>query len=60
MFERIECEREVDGHWIAEIVEIFGAMAYGISRDDAVTRAIEVARQVIAERSISSDSTPSN
>lgn len=57
MVEWIECERETDGRWIAEIVSIPGAMAYGASRDEAVVRAIEIALRVISDRTHSSDNT---
>jgi len=46
----IECERETDGRWIAEIVEIPGAMAYGATRDEAMGRAEIVALRTIADR----------
>jgi predicted RNase H-like HicB family nuclease len=34
----IECDHETDGRWIAEIVQIPGAMAYGATRDEATAR----------------------
>ena len=46
----IEAEREVDGRWIAEVMEIPGAMAYGDTRKDAVAKAQALALRVIAER----------
>ena len=46
----IETEREVDGRWIAEVMEIPGAMAYGETRKDAVAKARALALRVIAER----------
>jgi len=46
----IECERETDGRWIAEIVQIPGAMAYGATRDEALARAEVVALRAIADR----------
>ena len=39
----IECEREADGRWIAEIVQIPGAMAYGATREEDMARAEIVA-----------------
>jgi predicted RNase H-like HicB family nuclease len=45
----IECEREEDGRWIAEIVQIPGAMAYGETRDEAMARAEIVALRAIAD-----------
>ncbi len=35
----IEYEREEDGRWIAEIIELPGVMAYGNSPDDAMAHA---------------------
>jgi predicted RNase H-like HicB family nuclease len=46
----IECEREEDGRWIAEIVQIPGAMAYGATRDEAVARAEIVALRTLADQ----------
>ena len=46
----IEVEREQDGRWIAEVVEIPGAMKYGGSRDEAIARAEALALRVLAER----------
>ena len=46
----IETEREVDGRWIAEAMEIPGAMAYGETRKDAAAKARALALRVIAER----------
>jgi predicted RNase H-like HicB family nuclease len=60
MVERIECEREADGRWIAEIVSIPGAMAYRASQDQAMALALAVAQRVIADRILSSDDTPSD
>jgi predicted RNase H-like HicB family nuclease len=46
----IECEREEDGRWIAEIVQIPGAMAYGRTRDEAIARAEIVALRTLADQ----------
>ena len=46
----IETEREIDGRWIAEAMEIPGAMAYGETREDAAAKARALALRVIAER----------
>jgi len=40
----IEIEREEDGRWIAEVVELPGVMTYGGTRDEAL------ALRVIADR----------
>lgn len=39
----IETEREEDGRWLAEVMEILGAMAYGQTRAEAIRRARIVA-----------------
>ena len=46
----IETERERDGRWIAEVMEITGAMAYGETRKDAMAKAQALALRVISER----------
>ncbi len=46
----IECEREEDGRWIAEIMQIPGAMAYGATRDEAIARAEIVALRALADK----------
>ena len=47
---RIELEREEDGRWIAEVVELPGALAYGQTREDAILKAKALALRVIADR----------
>jgi len=46
----IELDREDDGRWIADVVALPGAMAYGASRDEAIARAEAIALRVLAER----------
>ena len=46
----LECEREEDGRWLAEVVELPGAMAYGNSADEAMAKAEVLALRVLAER----------
>ncbi len=45
----IETERETDGRWIAEIPQILGAMQYGKTREQAITRAEALALRVVDE-----------
>ena len=47
---RIELEREADGRWIAEVVELPGVLAYGSSQDDAIPHAQALALRVVADR----------
>jgi predicted RNase H-like HicB family nuclease len=46
----LETEREVDGRWIAEIVQLPGVIAYGDSREEAVAKAEALALRVLADR----------
>lgn len=50
MIFRIEVEQEEDGRWIAEVIELPGALAYGMSREDAIGRAKALALRALAER----------
>jgi len=47
---KIEIEKEVDGRWIAEVPELPGVMAYGNSRDEAISKAEALALRVLADR----------
>jgi len=47
---RIEIEREEDGRWIAEVHDLPGVMAYGKSREEAITKVQALALRVIADR----------
>jgi predicted RNase H-like HicB family nuclease len=47
---RIECEREEDGRWIAEIPRLPGALAYGVTRDEAMVRVEALALRALAEQ----------
>lgn len=47
---KIEVEREEDGRWLAEVVELPGVMAYGDDQDAAVSKVQALALRVIAER----------
>jgi predicted RNase H-like HicB family nuclease len=46
----IEFEQEADGRWIAEIPEIPGVLAYGVTPLQASARAKALALRVLAER----------
>jgi len=47
---KIETEREQDGRWLADVVDLPGTMAYGNTRDEALTAAEALAFRVIADR----------
>ena len=46
----IECEREDDGRWLAEVPQLPGALAYGASANEAMAKAQALALRVLAER----------
>ena len=46
----IECEREEDGRWLAEVPQLPGVLAYGSSADDAMAKAEILALRVLAKR----------
>jgi predicted RNase H-like HicB family nuclease len=46
----LECEQEDDGRWLAEVLELPGALAYGGSQDEAMAKAEVLALRVLAER----------
>ena len=46
----IELDREDDGRWIAEALELPGVICYGQTRDEAISNAERLAIEVIADR----------
>lgn len=46
----IELDQEDDGRWIAEVVDIPGALAYGASPDQAKAKAKAIALRVLADQ----------
>ena len=51
-----EVEQEVDRRWLVEVVAVPGALAYGATRDEAVTRTEVVAIWAMADRLASGES----
>jgi predicted RNase H-like HicB family nuclease len=47
---KIEIDREEDGRWIAEIVDLPGVLAYGQTREAAIERVKAMSLRVIADR----------
>ncbi len=47
---KVEIEREEDGRWISEIPELPGVMAYGRSREEAISKVKALALRVMADR----------
>ena len=54
----IEIEREEDGRWITEVPELPGVLAYGESREEAITHAQALALRVLADRIEHGESVP--
>ena len=46
----IELDREEDGRWIAEVLELPGVMSYGTTREEAISNSEKLAIEVIADR----------
>jgi predicted RNase H-like HicB family nuclease len=47
---KVEIEREDDGRWLAEVLELPGVLAYGDTQDLALSKVQALALRVIAER----------
>jgi len=45
----IECEQEVDGRWLAEVIELPGVLTYGANKNEAIVKVETLALRVIAE-----------
>jgi predicted RNase H-like HicB family nuclease len=46
----VKLEAETDGRWIAEVTDLPGVLAYGVTRADAVAKLQALALRVLAER----------
>jgi len=46
----IELDREADGRWIAEVIDLPGVLAYGKTRDQALAIVEALALRVVADR----------
>ena len=55
---KIQCERETDGRWIAEIEELPGVLAYGKTKKEAIAKAEALALRVISEKIEHGESSP--
>lgn len=54
----VEHEREDDGRWLAEVIELPGVLAYGQTSDEAIAKAQALALRVLADRLENGDSAP--
>ena len=46
----VEYEREDDGRWLAEVIELPGVLAYGGTENEALAKAQALALRVLADR----------
>lgn len=46
----LEIDRETDGRWIAEVLDLPGVLVYAPTRDHAMARAKALALRVVADR----------
>ena len=46
----LECEREEDGRWLAEVSQLPGVLAYGASANEAMAKAEVLALRVLADQ----------
>ncbi len=56
----LEVEQEDDGRWLAEVVELPGAMAYGASAVEAMAKAEALALRALAEQLEHGEAAPRN
>jgi len=54
----VEYEREDDGRWLAEVIELPGVLAYGDSENEAIAKAQALALRVLADRLEHGESKP--
>ena len=54
----VEYEREDDGRWLAEVIELPGVLAYGQTSDKAIAKAQALALRVLADRLENGDGAP--
>ena len=47
---KVDLEREEDGRWLAEVLELPGVLAYAETQERALSRVQALALRVIAER----------
>ena len=47
---KIETDREADGRWLAEVVDVPGVLAYGATENEAKASAQALALRVLADR----------
>jgi predicted RNase H-like HicB family nuclease len=56
----IECEQEVDGRWLAEVIELPGVLTYGATKNEAIVKVETLALRVIAEHLEQGEANPTS
>lgn len=56
----LECAREADGRWLAEVRQLPGVVAYGSSEIDALVKAQILALRVLAEQLEAGETAPAD
>jgi predicted RNase H-like HicB family nuclease len=56
---KVEIDREDDGRWLAEIVELPGVMAYGETKAEVIRRVYALALRVLADKVEHNEDVPS-
>jgi len=54
----IECEKEMDGRWLAEAPQLPGALCYGQTADEAMAKVEALTLRAMAERLEQNESRP--
>jgi len=54
----IEVEQELDGRWLAEVLELPGVLSYGQTRQEAIERVQALSLRVLADRLEHGEPTP--
>ena len=54
----VEIEKEEDGRWIAEVPSIPGAMAYGVSKMEAIAKVEALVLRALADKLEHGEETP--
>jgi predicted RNase H-like HicB family nuclease len=55
---QIETEQEDDGRWLAEVLDIPGALVYGQTEEEAIAKVQALALRVLADRIEHGESRP--
>ena len=55
---KIEVETEADGRFIAEVVSILGAMVYGKTAEEAISKVEALVLRILADRIDSGEESP--